>query len=132
MRAVLPHCLPVDSLAATSRQAVGKSLGLCHTARRRLRRAFVKEREPGSLEQGAMEQHTLRTRSPLLRITDGQCAVGRDCVGRQSAPESDGIGVRGHGTSVWLATAAGIGYMPWGTVVKYLLYVSAKKKRNLF
>ena len=94
---------------------------------------FVKEREPGSLEQGAMEQHTLRTRSPLLRITDGQCAVGRDCVGRQSAPESDGIGVRGHGTSVWLATASSrhrlhaVGYCKVPTV-----RLGKKEKKALF
>ena len=103
MRAVLPHCLPwirsppragrlLENLLACATQH-GAGCGV----------QFVKEREPGSLEQGAMEQHTLRTRSPLLRITDGQCAVGRDCVGRQSAPESDGIGVCGHGTSVCIS-----------------------------
>mmetsp|Transcript_43717 Transcript_43717/g.92992 ORF Transcript_43717/g.92992 Transcript_43717/m.92992 type:complete len:182 (-) Transcript_43717:186-731(-) len=74
--AVLPCCL--DSLAATSREAVGKlSLGARHTARRRLRRAGLwRSREPGSLEPGAMWQRALRTPSPLL-LRRESAVVGR-------------------------------------------------------
>ena len=60
----------------TTTEAVGKLLGFRHTARRRLRRAVCEEREPASLEPGAMEQRALRTPS-LLLLRRESAVVGR-------------------------------------------------------
>ena len=82
--AVLPCGRPVDSLASTSTEAVGKlSLGARHTARRRLRRAVCEG--AGLLELDARVQRALRTPSPLLPHLRGESVRWGTDVG--SAPE---------------------------------------------
>ena len=78
-----------DSLAATSREAVGKLLGVRHTTRHRLRRAACEERgrEPGRWEPHVMEKYALRTPSPLLRISVGKMRWWGVAMAVGSAPE---------------------------------------------